>query len=249
MFETSVLRARAQSADRRAILLSLSIGGHALVVIGVIAASVATVSLPRHAPNQFSIPMFTIPVEIQPKLGDGGVKKTLLSPAPVKRPAAPSMVSAPSVVPDVVAPVTAQATTADVGPVGNNTAGPASDDSGPGVPWGSKDGVLVDGPPATGAPPKIYTVSGDVKAPVVIRRVTPPYPPTAQRMRLNGFVILQCIIDQSGQIRDAHVVKSSFGAFEQPALDAVQQWQFRPGTLNGQPVDVIFDLKVTFEIR
>jgi hypothetical protein len=28
----------------------------------------------------------------------------------------------------------------------------------------------------------------------------------------------------------------------------VQQWQFKPGTLYGRPVDTIFDLTITFQI-
>ena len=89
---------------------------------------------------------------------------------------------------------------------------------------------------------------GDVKAPVVIKRVSPPYPPLAVRAHMNGFVIVECIIDRTGAIRDAKVVKSSSMMFDQAALDAVQQWQFAPGTLHGQAVDTIFDLTVTFTI-
>ena len=45
------------------------------------------------------------------------------------------------------------------------------------------------------------------------------------------------------------MVRSSFAAFEQPALDAIHQWQFAPGSLNGAPVNVQFDLTVTFQVR
>lgn len=249
MFETSVVRARVQATARRPLLLSLSIGAHAAVVIGAVVASVATVSLPKHAPNQVTIPVF---MHLPVMQGDGGAQKKTPAAAPpqtVKRQAAPSTVVAPSVVPDQVTPVATQATTADLGPIGDATGPTTGDKSGPGVPWGTPDGVLPDGPPATGAPPKIYTVTGDVKAPVVLRRVSPPYPEMPRRMGLNGFVILECIIDQTGHIRDAHVVRSSFAAFEQPALNAVYQWHFAPGTLGGRPVDVQFDLKVTFQVN
>jgi hypothetical protein len=46
-----------------------------------------------------------------------------------------------------------------------------------------------------------------------------------------------------------HVATSSFGAFEQPAIDAVRQWVFAPGTLNGQAVDTIFELTVRFQVK
>lgn len=252
MFETSVVQARVKTASRRPLLFSLSIAAHAAVVVGVVVTSVASVSLPTRAPKQFS--SLVIPV-IPPMRGDdGGVKQTKTATEPVQAPkpaATRPAIVAPSVVPEHVAAVAPSTSTADLGPVGSTATGPTTGDaSGPGVPWGSKDGIGDNAPPAPEAPaPIIYKPGGDVKAPVVIRRVTPPYPPLAQKMRMNGFVILSCIIDQSGHIRDARVVKSSFAAFEQPALDAVYQWQFAPGTMNGAPVDVQFDLKVTFEIR
>ena len=86
-----------------------------------------------------------------------------------------------------------------------------------------------------------------MKAPIVIHRVLPEYPRVAMIARKNGWVIVECIIDRSGHIRDQ--VGSSFAAFEQPALQAVQQWVFSPGTLRGAPVDTIFNLTVTFQLR
>src|SRR5204862_1068778 len=137
-------------------------------------------------------------------------------PQKVKRQTAPSTVVAPKVGPDQVTPAAAtQATAADLGPPGGDTTGPAAgNNSGPGVPWGTPDGVVPDGPPATGAPPKLYTVSGDVKAPVALRRVTSLYPEVARRLRLYGFVVLGGVIDQTCHIRDAHRVRSGLGAFQ-----------------------------------
>jgi len=83
----------------------------------------------------------------------------------------------------------------------------------------------------------------------VIRRVEPLYPRAMLLGHINGVVVLQCIIDKSGHVRDVRVESSSFAAFEQPAIDAVQQWVFMPGTLRGQPVDVIFELTVRFQVR
>jgi TonB family protein len=36
---------------------------------------------------------------------------------------------------------------------------------------------------------------------------------------------------------------------DQQALDAVKRWKFRPGTLNGQPVPVIYNLTVNFRLQ
>ena len=32
------------------------------------------------------------------------------------------------------------------------------------------------------------------------------------------------------------------------AIEAVKQWKFKPGTLNGEPVEVIFNLTVNFKL-
>ena len=127
----------------------------------------------------------------------------------------------------------------------------AGSDQPQGVPWGVKDSI-GDGPPITNAAPPDtdvpLPVSGDVKAPVVMHRVTPPYPRAALAARMNGQVIVECIIDKTGRVRDARVVRSSSTLFEQAAIDAVLQWQFAPGSLHGKAIDTIFDLTVTFKV-
>ncbi len=97
---------------------------------------------------------------------------------------------------------------------------------------------------APGDPP--LRVGGDVKAPVVINRVEPIYTVMARKSRISGIVILEAIIDHTGVVKDAQVLKPLPYGLDQAALDAVKQWKFRPGTLNGQPVDVIFNLTVNF---
>jgi TonB family protein len=36
---------------------------------------------------------------------------------------------------------------------------------------------------------------------------------------------------------------------DQSALEAVKKWKFRPGTLGGRPVKVIFNLTVNFRLQ
>jgi outer membrane biosynthesis protein TonB len=33
------------------------------------------------------------------------------------------------------------------------------------------------------------------------------------------------------------------------AVEAVKQWKFKPATLNGEPVDVLFNLTVNFTLQ
>jgi protein TonB len=81
-----------------------------------------------------------------------------------------------------------------------------------------------------------------------IRRVAPEYPPFARVNRIEGTVIIAATIDTEGNVTYPRVVKS-FRLLDQSALDAVQQWQFKPGTRDGQPVPVDVMLTVEFSLR
>ncbi len=247
MFETSVIRVQARAADRRYALLTLSVGAHAVIIAAVIAASLASTTMPDRAPNQVTIPVFA---SLPPALGTPDARPAA-RPAPAQphaqRAPLPHTEVAPQTIPQTAVPAQASDSTqtSQTTSTGGGTEGQ------PGVPWGSERGVGIDGPPvvATDAVPDMpLPVTGEVKAPVVLRRVQPLYPRAALAARMNGFVIVECIIDRTGVIRDAKVVRSSSTLFDQSALDAVQQWQFQPGTLHGRAVDTIFDLTVTFTI-
>ena len=92
-------------------------------------------------------------------------------------------------------------------------------------------------------------VGGDVKAPVAITRVEPEYTELARKARIEGIVIIEAIIDPSGNVTDARVLKPLPLGLDQAALDAVKRWKFKPGTLNGQPVPVIYNLTVNFRLQ
>jgi TonB family protein len=89
-------------------------------------------------------------------------------------------------------------------------------------------------------------VGGDVRPPVVINRVEPIYPALAKESRISGIVILEVVIDHTGVVKDARVLKPMPFGLDQAALDAVKQWTFRPATLNGTAVDVVFNVTINF---
>jgi TonB family protein len=89
-------------------------------------------------------------------------------------------------------------------------------------------------------------VGGSVKAPVVINRVEPIFPDLAKKSRISGIVIVEVIVDHTGVVKDARILKPLPFGLDQAALDAVRQWTFHPATLNGNAVDVIFNLTINF---
>jgi len=109
-------------------------------------------------------------------------------------------------------------------------------------------GVVGGVVPRADLPPDTYRVGGEVKAPIVISRVEPLYPEEARRARISGIVIVEALIDKTGAVRQVQVLKPLPYGLDQAAVDAVNQWRFQPGTKDGQPVNVIFNLTVNFKI-
>ncbi len=94
-----------------------------------------------------------------------------------------------------------------------------------------------------------HRVGGDVKAPVVVTRVDPVYSEAYRRARISGIVILEALIDAQGEVKDVRVLKSLGPDLDTAAADALRQWKFQPGTLNGEPVPVIFNLTMNFKLE
>jgi protein TonB len=92
-------------------------------------------------------------------------------------------------------------------------------------------------------------VGGNVKAPIAVKRVDPVYTEVARRARVQGFVIVEAVIDRQGNVTEARVLKPLPFGLDMAALNAIKQWKFRPGTLNGQPVPVYYNLTVNFQIE
>lgn len=256
MFETAVVREHAIPADRRAGLVTLSVALHSLIAIGAIAMALTNLQFPKHAPNQLSMFQNTRVVELPPPPkgkpdGNGDGKPKAAVPVPVRpMPPQPHETLAPNKVADSIPQVQPPSGDADL----SSTTARTDTGSGErrGIPDGDEHAVdigqpLVPAAPAVDAGPLV--IGGDVKAPVIIQRFDPVYPEVARRARISGVVNLSCIIDKEGHIREARVVRSTFGGLDQAALDAVQRWRFVPGSLHGRAVDTIFELTITFTMK
>ncbi len=78
--------------------------------------------------------------------------------------------------------------------------------------------------------------------------VPPVYPAAALIARVEGEVVLEAIIDETGAVRNAKVIKS-VPILDRAALDAVTRWRYSPTRLNGAAVAVAMTITVRFEAR
>ncbi|MDP9190856.1 MAG: energy transducer TonB [Acidobacteriota bacterium] len=251
MFETSVIQSVPRASGGRLSLLTISIIAHTTVIVGAIVLSVATVDFPASAPDEFAQAPIFLPVIVPPPLGvlNGGAVR---QPEPARPPAAPpqpqpNQITAPSMVPDTVTPVAAPSTGSST-----STGDPSATSTLPlGVPWGVKDSVGdLDAPPgvmpAQPVEEKIYE-EHEVKAPVALFKPHPPYPQSLIRTRMRATVVVRCVIDKNGHVRDPQViVPATMSPFNDSVMTTVQRWRFTPGSLRGQAVETYLNLTVNF---
>jgi protein TonB len=118
------------------------------------------------------------------------------------------------------------------------------------VPWGVDAMIPIEEPMAPEATPAkpVVRIGRGVEAPVKLRDVKPDYPGLALLTRVEGVVIVECRVDESGRVADARVLRGH-PLLDAAALDAIRQWRYRPTLLNGNPVSVIMTVTVRFQLR
>jgi len=104
-------------------------------------------------------------------------------------------------------------------------------------------------PPATHstAPAAPLRVGGSVQMAKLIRKLIPVYPPLAKSARISGVVHLVGIIAKDGTIRNLHLI-GGHPILARAAMEAVAQWVYEPTLLDGEPVEVIAPIEVSFTL-
>jgi TonB family protein len=92
------------------------------------------------------------------------------------------------------------------------------------------------------------TADAKVVNPVPIKKANAVYPEDAKKQKVQGTVVVRLKIGTDGLVKDARIVKS-IKPLDQATLDAVKQWTFKPGTVDGKPVEVETEITVNFTLK
>ncbi len=87
-----------------------------------------------------------------------------------------------------------------------------------------------------------------VTAPALVHQVRPQYPPRARQRRHQGTVSVELVVDADGSVEVVKVVDGQGPELDQAAIEALQQWRFRPGSRFGVPVPVRMEISVSFSL-
>ena len=254
MFEQSVIEAPALTA--RPWTLGVSLAGQAILIS-------AAIVLPMLHPDALQRAMFLVPVTGPP----AGVTKPPQRTEAVRQVAAnrtahPFTYVEPTDVPRGVKMLQESL------PEFSGPAGVLSDVGVPGA-FGSGGGsAIIDGlarvaPPAP--PPPVHenvavkaplksvapiriTVGGNVQTAKLVFAPAPEYPPLAKSARISGSVHLSAVIGTDGRIAGLRVM-DGHPLLVRAAMDAVKRWVYKPTLLNGDPVEVVTEVTVTFTLN
>lgn len=110
-------------------------------------------------------------------------------------------------------------------------------------------GVPDAPPPPEPEGPVRFVVGGNITEPEKISGPNPVYPEAARRARIQGVVVLECTIGKDGSVQNVKVLRGLALGLTEAATDAVKKWRFKPSTLNGKPVEVLYILTVRFNLQ
>ncbi len=84
--------------------------------------------------------------------------------------------------------------------------------------------------------------------PVPVNKVAPEYPPEARKEGIQGRVVIDVLVDRDGEAVKVKAAESPHDLLTKAAIMALEQWQFKPGTINGEPAIMKIQVKLDFKL-
>jgi protein TonB len=118
--------------------------------------------------------------------------------------------------------------------------------------------VVSEEPPLPVAPPQEDPTPVVVEEPIVLpkyradhlRNPKPKYPAIAQRLRIEGTVLVQVLVSPAGLPLKVKIVRSSgTPVLDEAALEAVRNWAFVPARRGAEPVESWVEIPIPFTLH
>jgi periplasmic protein TonB len=133
--------------------------------------------------------------------------------------------------------------------LGLGTGGGAGVGTGTGIGSGQGSGLGPGFGGGTGG--GAYRPGNGVDSPIPVSQPKPQYTAQAMRAKVQGTVLLECIVLPDGNVGQIRVLRSldpTFG-LDQEAIKAARSWKFKPGMRRGEAVAVLVTIEMAFTLR
>ncbi len=94
-----------------------------------------------------------------------------------------------------------------------------------------------------------FRIGNGVLPPTIISRVDPEYTDEAKALRYMGTVVIEVTVHKDGTLKVDKVIRELEHGLTEKAIEALEQWKFKPGTRNGEAVDVSLNVEVNFNLK
>lgn len=96
---------------------------------------------------------------------------------------------------------------------------------------------------------RVFELSEVTRRPVPVNRVEPEMPARFRQNGLSGEVEVSAIVDRTGAVTPVSVVRSTHAELNDPTLNALRRWRFKPAEKDGRAVAVRVVIPVGYSVE
>lgn len=94
----------------------------------------------------------------------------------------------------------------------------------------------------------IFELSDLDRKPHALFQTEPVYPYSLKQQKIEGWVIIEWIITDTGRVTQPRVIQSSHREFQQPAIDSISSSKWKAGEISGKAVNSRVRQKITYSL-
>ncbi len=98
---------------------------------------------------------------------------------------------------------------------------------------------------------KAHYTMGELDSPLTpLVKIPPIYPMLATRRGIEGYVTVEFLVNKKGLVQQIRILESRpEHIFDKSVTACVSQWKFKPGTIEGIPVDTLAQTTIRFRLE
>ncbi|MEP6573981.1 MAG: energy transducer TonB [Gemmatimonadota bacterium] len=138
----------------------------------------------------------------------------------------------------------------DIPPIDLNQRFDPKDFTGKGVEGGIATGVVGGTGPVPVVTGEVFLAAEVEEPPSAAAPISPRYPEVMKQAGITGKVVMQFVVNVDGHVEPTSfkIISSTNKAFEEPAREAILKALFKPGKSRGQPVRVLVQQSMSFNL-
>lgn len=94
----------------------------------------------------------------------------------------------------------------------------------------------------------VFSLDELERVPQIVHKPRPEFPNDMRTAAIPGQATISAVVTKEGKVQDARVEYATGESFALAAIDAVEQWTFKPGIKDGEPVNTRLKIPMIFSV-